>query len=139
MAKTKFHQAELTKLLRDPVKAHRTFNKLGRTLERKVRVPRKTGKLAKGTGYRIIRDTRYQVPFKLQFGSRAEYASVVNDGSRPHDIWASNASQVLIWANKQVFVSTKYKPVKHPGTRPTRYIYNAALGLVPHSRIHKRR
>ena len=52
--------------------------------------------------------------------SRTNYAEMVHNGTKAHDIFAKNASNLLVFkmGDATIFVNTSKTPVHHPGTKP---------------------
>lgn len=94
--------------------------------------PKRTGKLARSTFFRITGGTKDQTLTVMQPAKTADgafYGQFVREGTRPHIIRARNA-EYLHWVNADgddVF----RKEVMHPGTKPNPYHIKAFRQLRP--------
>jgi hypothetical protein len=66
----------------------------------------------------VVSDTKPCSP------TRTSYSLFVHEGSQPHDIFAKNPSNLLVFTinGATVFVNTSNTPVHHPGTRANRFL-----------------
>lgn len=82
----------------------------------KAQVGVRTGALRASLHMRHLRDTRGQY---VRIGSPLPYARMHHEGTRPHII-TPNRAQVLVFRTRGQVVHTHL--VRHPGTRPNRYL-----------------
>ena len=82
-----------------------------------------TGATQRATSWRIARTRGGKL---LRLRNTHKNAHILDKGSRPHVIRARRAPLLrFFWERKGVWVST-YR-VKHPGTRPYRFLQHAAI------------
>jgi hypothetical protein len=119
MANVKFYEPALDRLLNSPA------GEVGKHLRRrgllilagaKGQVGVKTGALRASLHMRHLRDTRGQY---ITVGSQLPYARMHHEGTRPHII-RPNRAQVLVFRTRGQIVYSQM--VRHPGTRPNRYL-----------------
>jgi hypothetical protein len=102
---------------------HRTANRI--TQLAKIQVGKKTGRLKKSIRFEHIR--RNALGPRVKVGGYTSYALVHHEGTKPHIIKPKNAGGALIFRKGARVISTKV--VRHPGTRPNRYL------TVPMTRV----
>lgn len=118
-SKVIFYPGQLERLLHSPsgeVGKHLRYkgNLILAAAKRQVGV--RTGALRASLHMRHFRDIRGQY---VKIGSDLPYARLHHEGTRPHIITPRN-SQVLVFRTRGQVVYTHL--VKHPGTRPNRYL-----------------
>jgi len=95
---------------------HRTANRI--TQLAKLQVGKKTGKLRASIRFQHI--TRSSLGPRVKVGGYTRYALMHHEGTRPHIITPNKPGGNLIFMKgSRVIVS---KVVRHPGTRPNRYL-----------------
>lgn len=83
-----------------------------------------TGTLTEATQYKVVRVSGRITRVKLY--NRTKYAAAIDKGSKAHDIPARKAPYlVFYWHKMSRWVRTK--SVRHPGTKPYRFLSNANL------------
>lgn len=119
MVRVIFREPALDRLLNSPA------GEVGRHLSRiglqilagaKVQVGVRTGALRASLHMRHLRDPRGQY---VRIGSPLPYARLHHEGSRPHII-TPNSAQVLRFVSRGQVIFAH--AVRHPGTRPNRYL-----------------
>lgn len=80
----------------------------------------RTGELQRATTTRIVMNKRRKV---LKVQNRKKYAAAIDKGSKPHLIVARNAPYLVFQVNGHW---VRKKSVWHPGTKPYRFLENAA-------------
>lgn len=101
-----------------------TVIEVERFIERRATLHHKHGALVRSIYKKKVTPTRWVVGHDLQ---HAPHALFVQFGTRPHTI-APKDKKALRWASGGVFFFAK--GVRHPGTKPDRYLEEAAA-LAP--------
>jgi hypothetical protein len=107
---------------------HRTANRI--TQLAKLQVGKKTGRLRESIRFEHI--GRSVLGPRVKVGAYTTYAMVHHQGSRPRIIKPKNADGVLIFRKGPRIITTKV--VRHPGTRPNRYLTDPMRRVVTSSR-----
>lgn len=82
----------------------------------------RSGNLQRKTEWRTIRTTSGRI---LRLQNDAKYAAAIDKGARPHDIHPKVGNEYLHFKGKFGWVRTRR--VKHPGNRPYRFLFGAAI------------
>ena len=82
---------------------------------------RRTGKLQDTTSYRLVKTTGGRI---LRIVNPQPYAKAIDTGSKAHEIVAKNGGVLAFMGRSGVMVFRRR--VWHPGTRPYKFLYNAA-------------
>lgn len=87
--------------------------------------PRSANGLASANEFKVVR-TRGGKLLKLR--NRKRHARWIEDGTRPHDIrWHGRKLLTFFWPKIGSWVRTKR--VKHPGTRPYKFLHGAYMAM----------
>lgn len=84
------------------------------------RFTRRTGETQKATGHQVVRTSRGKV---LKFFNTAKHAAALESGSRPHIIRARSGNRLRFRGADGVW--TFRTSVRHPGTKPYRFMSSA--------------
>jgi hypothetical protein len=103
---------------------HRTANHI--TQLAKLQVGKKTGKLAKSIRFEHI--GRSVLGPRVKVGGYTTYAMAHHQGTRPRIIKPKNPGGVLIFRKGPRVITTKL--VRHPGTKPNRYLTDPMRRVV---------
>lgn len=95
---------------------HRTGNRI--TQLAKLQVGKKTGRLKNSIRFQHIR--RSVLGPRVKVGAYTKYALAHHQGTRPHIITPRKPGGTLIFRKGPRIIATKV--VRHPGTRPNRYL-----------------
>ena len=82
---------------------------------------RRTGKLQDRTRYRIVRTSGGRI---LRLANPLPYAAAIDTGSKAHRITAVSAQALRFKSRSGVMLFRR--SVWHPGTKPYKFLYNAA-------------
>ena len=120
-----FNTARVRQVVAKDPRVTRYLYKKGNQVERvsKRFVGVRTGRLKRSIHTDIV---RYRGLPKARVGSSVNYAFVHHEGARPHTIKGKRGG-TLVFMGKTGVVHTKV--VKHPGSKPTKYL-TRALRLV---------
>jgi hypothetical protein len=103
---------------------HRTANRI--TQRAKLQVGKKTGKLKNSIRFQHIR--RSVLGPRVKVGAYTKYALAHHQGTRPHIIVPNKPGGTLIFRKGPRIIATKI--VRHPGTRPNKYLTVPMIRVV---------
>jgi hypothetical protein len=82
----------------------------------------RTGNLQSKNEWRTVKVAGGRI---LRIRNTAKYAAAIDEGARPHDIHPKVGNEYLHFKGRFGWVRTRR--VKHPGNRPYRFLYGAAV------------